>query len=194
MLDVFIDIVITGNLQLLIKEGSAPEEVLIEKWNDIHLSYCDAIGNNKYTLGVRLATEMSIIDSKCTLVACCGQLLMQGFHEEIAKMLVTYGLSIIYIEDEEKYLEQFKRLESKLKAWKLDYGIKEKEYEKLAGGAVKGKADRSHFDSLLIDLSSYLSYPIKENETSVAKFGLMINKMHKHYETLRNKSNGNGKD
>lgn len=183
-LDVFIDCLVDGKLERLVKSGKASQKELVEAWEKIFIEYCDLSGESNIKRLIYLSKNIGYLRSRIIAIQLCVYVLSTKKSDSCIDQLKNMGFNMNF--SDESMLEDLKKVIAASKSHELELTIKSTEYEKMVNQGEKAKIKSSYFDNLLIDLSRFMGYRIKKNELTVNEFIIIKKKYRKEMELLGN--------
>ena len=115
------------------------------------------------------------------------KLLADFYDEDIVKKVNKLGIPLRGYKEETKN-EDIRFADGFYRQWAIQLEQKNKELSNLQS-KNDSKITRIHFDDLIIEVSKYVGYAIKENEISTQKFGLLLNRLKTHNENGQYRKN-----
>lgn len=179
----FIDIVCDGKVWSVVKAGKPTLEEVTAHWDALFLEYSDIIGETDYAAAIETQKELEQLRAKIELVYSATKVLSEIYVQDLVDFINTeYDFNFQYFEDATKYYKQFKRIEGRLKMWKVDYDLL------LIKNPVNNEEvkpiDRDAFVQIRLELGSFVGYPVREHDTTVAEFAGLIKKLRKYNASL----------
>lgn len=189
----FIDVVVDGNLYALVEtpdNHTVTIEDLTVVWSGILSEYTEAIGNAEYKHYVSVYKELSAIKLKYSLIIQAIDILKTGVYSKIICDFLNSELKcncVFNYKDEKSYINELDKCFRRSKSIKIQIDLKQLQFDAVASKHKEGKKpDRKYYDAVLISLSDHAKYEIRDDIT-VSKFCERINRLNKHYETLKSK-------
>lgn len=179
----FIDIVCDNNLFKIVRKGQPTFEEVVKQWDALFLAYSDSIGCTEYEIELGNEKQLVSLRAKIEVVSAAIKILAHVFVDDLVEWLnQEYCLDIQYYADEKRYYNQFKIIEGQLKNWAVDRDILLLKSPK----ETVANITRETFDNIKVELSSFMGYPVKDHETTVSEFAIMIKRLKKHNEAVEN--------
>lgn len=170
----FIDCLVDKDLSVL---GDGPESELQAAWADIYSEFTSLRQSQESTELFDLMKEVLTLDNKLKIINKCLEVLWVCYNRDIANELQLLGYQVrLDWSDKEAYYSGLKSISSKAKT--LSAHLKRKEQE-LVALTEKNKGEgysRSHFDAVNVNLSKFMEFNIREEEITVSKWCMMVNK------------------
>ena len=174
-LDLFIEITLTGNTELL-GEGEH-----VEAWEKIRTEYAELIGDISYKLMLSLFKEIQYINNKLHVIQTIVDHMQNYYHEDFKKILDIYGFVYNWdVSNKTVYDKQLKMIVSRSKTFLVQLESKRKEWEQLSKKNNGEQITRTYFEDVLLMLSKEQGYHLRANEISVYQFARLINLAKKH--------------
>ena len=170
----FIDCLVDKNLDVL---GHGTEEELKAAWADIYSEFTSLRKSEQSSEMFELMKEVLTLDNKLKIINKCLEVLWVCYNRDIANELQMLGYQVkLDWSDKESYYSGLRSITSKAKT--LSAQLKRKEQE-LQAITEKNKGEgysRTHFDSINVNLSKFMEFNIREEEITVSKWCMMVNK------------------
>jgi len=183
-------------LEVLSKD--LPHDELKKKWLDIYQEYVDTVCfqsekdrlqviANIQLLQFRI-TKATAIHKYLTIQEEAGREFDPGIIDTLKYMGVYSGTTLHL----KKLVGQIKQLSMDLQREEKAFSESEKRIQK--AGTTVTKTSRESFQDFIVQIEEYVKFPIKESETSVARFMAMVKKylahcayMEKEYAKMQTK-------
>lgn len=170
----FIDCLVDKNLDVL---GHGTNEELQAAWADIYSEFTSLRKSEQSSEMFELMKEVLTLDNKLKIVNKCLEVLWVCYNRDIANELQLLGYQVrLDWSDKESYYNGLRSISSKAKT--LSAQLKRKEQE-LQAITEKNKGEgysRTHFDSINVNLSKFMEFNVREEEITVSKWCMMVNK------------------
>ena len=187
----FLDIHITGNLDLLTIEGTADPMALVLSWNEILMEYSDAIKTKKSSTLFQLSRKILKNNWLIKLVDDCVLILKYGYDEQVANVLYEQGYSLVQnLPDREQYLKQIYRVQTEAKiliVLQNQYNIEYKTLNPV--GAPPQARSMVDYEKELRILSKFMGYSIRSHQITTMEFVSILNAYLEYSETLKEAEN-----
>lgn len=176
----YLEIVLSGDLRLLVISGEPSTEDLKEAWNAILNEYSSYIKTDKSDSIFNCWKKLEYTKWKMHMVNMCIEGLKIKYSATIAEELMKLGYDYIDgTEDNETYFKKLYDIQTEAKNLIVYYNQYLAEYTKLCPeGAVENSTiqrDRMSYEKELRILSKFMGYGIRKDEISVVEFCSIIN-------------------
>ncbi len=189
MYDVFIRIIVGGDLTLLAREGKIVEETeLHEAWQDILNEYSSLIATPKASTIAELWKKIVYTNWKITLVDQSLAALKIMYSEPVALALVEAGFDYIAsMDNRQLYLQSIYRVQTTAKFLVVQLNQYYNEYKALVPEGSENEMPKAiDYEKELIILSKHMGFRIIKTEITVAEFCAICNV----YLDFKNQENG----
>lgn len=198
MLDRFIQIIVEGDLRLLIIEGDPSNEILKETWEYIYAEYTSLINDDNSTEIYKAIRDINMWKMKFQRIEMFVSLLSQRPYPlliiELKKMNYNYAFNH---NDIQSYKADLNAVYNTAKTLLIQISNREKDLERLQ------KQDRQNdkkekpvdqFDIMLISLSEHAGYQVQPHKLTVSQFAKMMNRVKEYAKKLEDNINAQGKE
>jgi hypothetical protein len=158
-IDEFIDCMLNGNLQRLVRSGNPAETELNAAWEQIYTEYCQLSGNRQHTYYFGLHKTVYTMKLKLQIVQL---LLLDGHNNADNEIMLSQLHSFGYKGD-------IKSIIARLKFETVELQGKENELKKITDKQT-GTIKESDFDDWIVSVGKYLGYQIKRKEMILSEF------------------------
>lgn len=174
----FIECRYENNLSVL---GEGTPQELAEAWNNIYATFFELCDTDMPDLPLMTAihnTQIRIMAMEAAIIVQrkCIEMIGRAYTEDFPRF-ERYNHQLTYDGDNEAFLKQLERIESKEKKFvgRLAEDKKNLENLRIAEGQDETKSDsRIHFISMLNKLSQDQGYPINWDTTTVEMLAVLI--------------------
>jgi hypothetical protein len=171
-LDVFIDCLIDGKLERLIKTGNCEYEKLKNIFEDIFTEHCEKTNTQKFKEHFELTREAGILHSQILIINTCISALSLCYNENLVKVLKSIGFD--YEFKEGSLIEDLKSVLRIKKAYDIELEMLNAKMAKLNENDFK--ITREYFDKLLISLWKWKGGEIiRASQITVNEFDTLCN-------------------
>lgn len=189
----FIDIVVDDNIYAMVISGSPSINELHEAWQTISIEYADAMKDQESRLLFSTEKELNRLKLAYHVIIDALGVLKNYYTPQFAKVVnellrSSFKFDVRFPND---YDNDIKRAYNRSKGIKIDIDLKQLSYnalkEKLTSSAKK--PTREYFQSILITLSDFVKYEIRDTIT-VFEFCDRIRRLNEYNEKQKIKPNG----
>lgn len=198
MLDRFIQIIVEGDLRLLIIEGEPSYEILKETWEYIYVEYTSLINDDNSLEIYKAIRDINMWKMKFQRIEMFVSLLSQKPYPlliiELKKMGYNYAFNH---NDVQSYKADLNAVYNTAKTILIQISNREKDLERLQkqdNQNNKKEKPIDQFDIMLISLSEYYKYEIQPHHLTVARFAKMMNRVKEYAKKLEDNINAQGKE
>lgn len=158
-----------------------------EEFEKVYNQYCDELITEKDRYRLRLILEIKNFQYKTQYVQAAITYLKHDYNQTIAKGLMTIGATETMMPtDPDKIEGWFKRLIGRLKKWSALMQAKQEELLSAKPKEEKeAQVTRSHFDEMLIELSSMLKFQIDDAKITVSRYIVAVKRYRKLVENSK---------
>lgn len=171
-----------------IVDDSYPDK---DEWSEILLQYSCALKSDSFEQYLRSMIFINSAYTKFNLVEKLVQVLEQMYVEEYVQELKAFGyMGEFDWNKKDRYIKELKACYSKAKVFLGQAKQKEAELRKqLADFSTPDKEQiRSNFIHNILSLSKFQGYAVKEDDITVLKYCLLLNKMIEHGKSDQGRS------
>jgi len=185
-LTVFIEISESGNLSLLDKDykpasgvkSNVPPEVLISKWNDIHLEYIDLMDTGRMKSMVAMGLVVEAMRTELDVTYSAVEILKSDYSPEMADLLRRLGYRMKFDPDnKQQYLKDLSRVLSLSKNKLIAIKSKESELSRMPMLEDRDLDDKGGWTKLIISMSDDVGYAIPIEKITVYEFSIRFQNM-----------------
>lgn len=188
-LKVFIKCLVNENYSYLVIDGTPPPEAIEEAGLNIYSEYCSLTGGVQISSLIQRSSSINALSSKVQRVGTLLAVAEQIQYEELCNELTAEGFKLSADVDDNTYQRQIVVANAKLKAecMRLDEMLSEKPKP----GNKPEKATEKEFTMVLMEISKYEGYPVRDNIT-VLEYGLHVQRLRQHIEAMTPKKKAHG--
>ena len=177
----FIKVMVTENLNYLLKHGYANKKQLRQTWDSITQEYIEISGDKSQLAILTVVKEVTVLQNKVIIIQAIVDHLSKFYNKELTDMLRTYGFMYKYDpNDAEAYFADLKRTVSASKPLVARLREKQQALQQMRG--PDKKVTESEYDTYLAELSHFQGYHIKAKEHTVSQFIAIVNNYKKDIE------------
>ena len=198
MLDRFIQIIVEGDLRLLIIEGEPSNEILQETWEYIYAEYTLLISDDNSTEIYKAIRDINMWKMKFQRIEMFISLLSQRPYPLLIIELKKMGYNYTFNHNDiQSYKADLNAVYNTAKTLLIQISNREKDLERLQ------KQDRQNdkkekpvdqFDIMLISLSEHAGYQVQPHKLTVSQFAKMMNRVKEYAKKLEDNINAQGKE
>lgn len=184
-LTVYIDLICNNNLNALLIQGNAPEEVLISTRIDLVVEFSELSGNQQTQSLNSVIKQIYYYRNKIRGLSICLELIYND----------SYASSIPYLnnefrtkepQSEQEFDRLIKTVQARIKGHMVKLITLEKRFTALSEENDNGKITPQYFNEQLVMLSKYLGFTLNKNKLNVAEYAAYLKDFKLNYK-------GNGK-
>lgn len=183
-LDKFLICLCEGDQQVLIISGHPSKEELKAAWDVLYNEYCEHSGGSDYRYMLGLVKEITLISHRKTRIDLIVQVLSRFYSEELIAELRYMGYAFKFPkEDRKQFITDLNSVVKRSKTLSILLENKRREleaYEKKGGK----KPTRDYFDELIIELSKWMGFQIKESEIAVKRFVTILRRFNEQQKQM----------
>jgi hypothetical protein len=182
MLDKFLDAVCDNNFSGLVKEGTPSAEAVHKAWEQILDEYATHAGNVDSKFLMASIKEITLLTMNITLGNTLLKLMFTSPGEPWIKEAKKIGL---LFKGPDTFEPDMNVAIGTVKNWEVKLLQAEKElndYFKGLGPSVK--LTRDHFNDMIAELSKFMGFSIKEEETTLSKYISILKKYRQYCNQL----------
>lgn len=176
-LDRFIEIVTSGLLTPLIKDGNPSEVELNEAWESIFNEYCDISNGQSQTYVLQLTREIKYLQWKITIINTIIERLKLSYVPELCDILRDYGFYYDYTPD--TMLTDIISTVAEGQFLSVQLGVKKAEYDKYLASNEGKTSTANDYDEILSELSKFQGYHLRAKDLSVSEYVSIFNRFKK---------------
>ena len=198
MLDRFIQIIVEGDLRLLIIEGEPSNEILKETWEYIYAEYTSLINDDNSTEIYKAIRDINMWKMKFQRIEMFISLLSQRPYPlliiELKKMNYNYAFNH---NDVQSYKADLHAVYNTAKTLLIQISNREKDLERLQKQDIQNNKKEKpidQFDMMLISLSEHYKYEVQPHHLTVARFAKMMNRVKEYAKKLKENIDAQGKE
>ena len=185
-LSVFIDAVCDKMIDSLIIDSSKIVDVsmLPEALASLCYEFSDLCGSG--TSRIWKESSKSVLRSKAYIrgMGITIFLIQTNIKEDIDKAieyLKIFGVEAIFPETEKEKIDLIYKIECKIKDKKVRLIKEQTDYEVIEKSNPKSELPtRKYFTEIMIELRSFMGYNVRESDTTLMEFSIMLNKYNNH--------------
>jgi len=182
-LNVFISVLVSGDLRNLKKWGFVTAKKLVEVWDNLFDEYLKETNQAQYSILLRKMKDIAITKNKIRLAIGVVSNLELRYNEKLVECLRLLGYRYKFDpKDSDKYFKDLERVRKDIK----NLIVINKELEEKLRGKEKDSVREQDFDSLLVELGRFQGYRLEKNKITVSEFLQIL----KNYKTINSKKNG----
>lgn len=198
MLDRFIQIIVEGDLRLLIIEGEPSNEILQETWEYIYAEYTSLINDDNSLEIYKAIRDINMWKMKFQRIEMFISLLSQRPYPlliiELKKMNYNYAFNH---NDIQSYKADLNAVYNTAKTLLIQISNREKDLERLQKqDSQNNKKEKpiDQFDIMLISLSEHYKYEVQPHHLTVARFAKMMNRAKEYTKKLKDNIDAQAKE
>jgi hypothetical protein len=181
-LSVFIDCIVDADFSGLSDDVSDNNE---ELWDTVYQEYTTLIESTKLQTYNVLVSELVALRCRLMVIESSVHILRRIPHPDTIQHLRDAGNDFPFDhENEEQYHKDLDRCLVRAKSIRLRIAQTEADIQALSAGEEAGKTTRMDFTQNIVGLSKFMGYPIREHETTVAKYAAIMNMYYAHIDAL----------
>ncbi|TAN17237.1 MAG: hypothetical protein EPN37_07225 [Chitinophagaceae bacterium] len=189
-MDAFIDIMVEGRYELLVKEGQPSDEDLKRAWNLIYAEYMDAMGDDGYKKTIGILRDINILSWQHQRITTLVQVLSVYYVPEAVKELKKMGYSINYDPGNlTAYQIDLQRAYERAKTLLTKISILQNDLKSATGKA----STRQDYQTMFISLSEYAKYQVHPAQISAFQFAVMMKRCNEYAKGLEKQLHKGGK-
>lgn len=185
-LSVFIDAVCDKQIDSLIIDSSKIVDVsmLPEALASLCYEFSDLCGSG--TSRIWKESSKSVLRSKAYIrgMGIAIFLIQTNIKEDIEKAIEkikVFGVEAKFPETEQEKIDLIYKIEGKIKDKKVRLMKEQSDYEKVENANPKSELPtRKYFTEIMIELRSFMGYNVREQDTTLMEFSIMLNKYNNH--------------
>lgn len=190
--DKFLRCLIDGDLSALVIKGNHSQGELAELWANIYYEYVSLIDEPETKYFILLQRDVALLFDEITTVETnlyfLSPIMMPysiDHRDQLVKGINDYGykLKIDFTTD---YSDAIQAVEFKLAPKKQKLANKEKELSEYVNSKEGQEVNREYFTKILIRLSKYQGYPIRENSITVSEYVSLLKDYVAYIESSKN--------
>ena len=182
-MDVFIDCMVDHKFNRLVKYGNPSQHEIVKAWEDLFSEYCELTNTPGYKQILRLTKEIGALNSKIMSVNLCIQVLAYRYSETCVNTLHRFGYKARFdIADKDKYLNDLRSIQTKIKAAALALEQRTAEYKKVISETNGKTPSHQYFADMMMELSKYMGFRMKADEISITEYVSIMQKREKEME------------
>lgn len=158
-----------------------------ETWAELQMEWSQLVGEVENVYFIRLLKEVILLESKMVKATILLSVLANQYDKNMVEALIKLGIPIRTFSKETKEAD-IAFADGYYKQWAITLDQKKEEMARLQG-KEGSKVTRLYFDELIIEVSKYSGYQIKENEISTQKFGLLLNRLKANNQNAKSGKN-----
>lgn len=196
MLDRFIQIIVEGDLRLLIIEGEPSNEILKETWEYIYAEYTSLINEDNSTEIYKAIRDINMWKMKFQRIEMFISLLSQRPYPLLIIELKKMGYNYTFNHNDiYSYKADLKAVYNTAKTLLIQISNREKDLERLQKQDSQNKQKPiDQFDMMLISLSEHYKYEVQPHHLTVARFAKMMNRVKEYAKKLEDNINAQSKE
>ena len=198
MLDRFIQIIVEGDLRLLIIEGEPSNEILQETWQYIYAEYTSLINDDNSTEIYKAIRDINMWKMKFQRIEMFVSLLSQRPYPLLIIELKKMGYNYTFNHNDiQSYKADLNAVYNTAKTLLIQISNREKDLEYLQKKDSQSKTKEKpidQFDMMLISLSEHYKYEVQPHHLTVARFAKMMNRVKEYAKKLEDNINAQGKE
>lgn len=168
-LSVFIDIMVTDNINKLIKRrGLYGKRHVDEIWNDIQDEYSELSGSNRTTMVLSMLKDQFVLKNNIYLCQTIIKTMSININNDLVAVLKRLGFRNKF--SKETIDKDLKQVVNTAKSWFIELNKVESEIKALYGSNDNEKVKVSDYDAVLARLSKFQGYRIDAREISVSQY------------------------
>jgi len=176
-LSVFIEVLITGDLNLLIKSGKPSSLEISNAWENLFSEYCELVRAPRYVQVLNLSKEIGALTSKLLTIRACLSILAYRHSAKAVYILESFGYKANWSrEDMNQLAKELESISTRSKSIEIALAQKKAEYDKLINEGSKNELTREKFASVLLDLSKFMGFQVKAEQVTVLEYTAMLKK------------------
>lgn len=186
-LSVFIACACDEVVSPLVISGKVSEDILQETWKAIYLDYSDALLSETEQAAIIMDKKIVILESRITRAYAIKTVLSFRWSEDMETEFLKLGVvDSRYPETVSAQESWWKRAVGRIKRWEveLDSEVRRRSQLIQSTSAATEKVTRESFQDFIVQVEKYLKFPIKESETTVARFMAMVKDYQRHIIAL----------
>lgn len=189
-MDNFIDVMVEGKYDLLVKEGEPGEEDLKRAWNLIYAEYMDAMGDDSYKKTIGIVRDINILSWQHQRITTLIQVLSVYYVPAAVQELRKMGYAISYDpENLPSYHADLQRAYERAKTLLIKISVLQQDLD-----GVKGKSStRQDYQTMFISLSEYAKYQVHPAQISAFQFAVMMKRCNEYAKGLEKQLHKGGK-
>lgn len=174
-LDRFIDCIIHGKIERLIKHGTATHDELNAAWSQIYNEYLELVNTPGHSYVMGLLNTVGGLYTRITVGEWCIKALSYQRAQSCIDRLKELGISLDFPEDNPgRYAEDLKAAAKFVKKWVVEYQMKQKEYEDYDIKQENRPITEGDFMDGLTELSRYMGYRLNPAEITVYEYAAIL--------------------
>ena len=185
-LSVFIDAVCDKQIDSLIIDSSKIVDVsmLPEALASLCYEFSDLCDSG--TSHIWKESSKSVLRSKAYIrgMGIAIFLIQTNIKEDIEKAIEkikVFGVEAKFPETEQEKIDLIYKIEGKIKDKKVRLMKEQSDYEKVENANPKSELPtRKYFTEIMIELRSFMGYNVREQDTTLMEFSIMLNKYNNH--------------
>lgn len=179
-LDVFLDCLFDKEYSRLIIEGYAPDEALVNTWQNLYAEYCQLTQNEGLSEHLEALQECNGTMGLITLIDGIIMALDSFYYsQELVDILEALGLKPnISIDDtEEQRRNKLHRVAVRAKKLVAKYNAEKERLDAIEKENTAKSGSRADYDELLASISKEQGYHVKATDITVAQFVRMTDRL-----------------
>lgn len=184
--------------QLLLKSGTADDDILVKYWNELFAEYAEKMQSATYSKVVSIYQELVRLQARAMIVSNSLLILAYRYDKEIAAQLTKLGYTLTYDSSNmTAYEKQLQIIARKAKSITILILQKQEELEMLRKKSGENAATYEKFLQSVIVVSRFMGYKIDVKATTVAEWIAMQQQYERFVmtqEQLAKKDNGGRKN
>jgi hypothetical protein len=182
-LEIFISVLITGDVKKLVRYGFFRSKKLVKAWDNIFDEYLKENNSGAYVSLLRKMKDVAMSKNKIRLSVAVVRNLELKYNETMIECLRILGYRYRFDKkNPEQYFQDLEKVKKEIK----NLTIINRELEEKLRGKEKETVKEQDFDSLLVELGRFQGYRLNKKEITVSEFIQML----KNYKTINSTKNG----
>jgi hypothetical protein len=191
-LNKFIECYVDENLYALVISGDVEKQNLTDAWENIVLEYNDAMSDAETKMYISLLKETSLLQAKYKLVEMAILRLSIAYNKEMHDDLNNFTSSNLLLDPSkpDEYKKELEKAGRRSKSMLIQYELKRNQLAAMEEkNQVKTtKPTREYFQSVLITLSDFAKYELKDTIT-VYNFCERVRRYGQHIKMVEENNN-----
>jgi len=184
-LSVFIEVLLTGNLNVLVRSGKPSPLEISNAWENLFSEYCELVKAPRYVQVLSLSKEIGALTSKLLTVRACISILAYRHSAKAVYILESFGYRGDFDRsDMNRLAKVLEGINTRSKGIEIALAQKKAEYDRLIKAGSPGELSREKFASVLLDLSKFMGYQVRADQVTVLEYAALLKKYEQWVEAM----------